>query len=134
MPWIIVAQAVADRGPETVPALIAALQTFPVPAQEETSHWMKDESAKYYLMHALMQIGPAAVAAVPTLEAISNDRKAHRDIRWKANETLTNILRATSESDDGHGRQNTRPRHSSQPHTPPDHPRTPTEGTYPNDH
>lgn len=90
VPWIIAAQAVADHGAEAVPALVAALRSFPLPAQQ-TEHWMRDESAKYHLMYALRKIGPAAAAAVPVLAAISSDMAAYRDSRWLAEQALDAI-------------------------------------------
>lgn len=90
VPWIIAAEAVAARGAEVVPALVTALESFPLPA-EQTEHWMRDESAKYRLMHALWKIGPPAAAAVPVLTAISSDRAAYRDSRWQAEQALEAI-------------------------------------------
>lgn len=90
VPWIIAAEAVAEHGAQAVPALVTALESFPVPAQQ-SEDWMRDESAKYRLMHALKKIGPAASAAVPVLEAISTDAEAYRDSRWQAEQALDAI-------------------------------------------
>jgi hypothetical protein len=90
VPWIIAAEAVAEHGAQAVPALVAALESFPVPARQ-SEDWMRDESAKYRLMHALTKIGPAASAAVPVLEAISADAEAYRDSRWQAEQALDAI-------------------------------------------
>jgi hypothetical protein len=90
VPWIIAAHAVAEHGAVAVPALVAALKSFPLPARE-TDQWMRDESAKYHLMRALAEIGPAAAAAVPVLTAISRDEDAYRDTRWIAERTLEAI-------------------------------------------
>lgn len=90
VPWIIAAEAVAEHGAAAVPALVAALSSFPVPAQQ-SADWMRHESAKYRLMHALKKIGPAAAAAVPLLEAISTDWESYRDSRWQAEQALDAI-------------------------------------------
>jgi hypothetical protein len=82
---------VAERGAAAVPALLAALAAFPLPAQADTGHWMEDESTKYHIMHALKQIGPAAAAAVPLLEEIAVDWEAYRDTRWQAEQALKAI-------------------------------------------
>jgi len=90
VPWIIATRVVADHGADAVPALVTALESFPLPALDKED-WMLDESAKYYLIHALMDIGPAAVAAVPVLQAISTDEEAYRDSRWIAKRALAAI-------------------------------------------
>lgn len=86
----ITAEAVAEHGALTVPALVAALESFPLPAQQ-TDHLMRDESAKYHLVHVLKKIGPAASAAVAVLESIRSDDEAYRDSRWQAAEALDAI-------------------------------------------
>lgn len=90
VPWIIAAEAVAEHGALAVPALVAALESFPLPAQQ-TDHLMRDESAKYHLVHVLKKIGPAASAAVAVLESIRSDDEAYRDSRWQAAEALDAI-------------------------------------------
>jgi hypothetical protein len=98
VPWIIPAQAVTNRGAAAVPALVAALEAFPLPAREDTGHWMEDETTKYHLMHALERIGAPAAAAVPILEAISDDWDAYRDSRWKADQALKAIAHEPEEA------------------------------------
>jgi hypothetical protein len=96
VPWIVLAQAVGERGATAVPGLIAALAALPLPAvqnrdEEDPGGWMRDEGSKYRLLYALCVIGPPAAAAIPLLEAIADDGEAYRDSWHMAGRALESI-------------------------------------------
>ena len=73
-------------GQPAVPALIEVLLDRTLPDLDNVK-----QPARYQAASALMQIGPAAREAVPTLLAIVRDRKEDDGVRWSAASALGSI-------------------------------------------
>ncbi|MBO2455026.1 hypothetical protein J4573_48620 [Actinomadura barringtoniae] len=88
---VLTSAALGERGGAAVPAVHAALRAFPFPTPDDSGHWMRDETTKYRLMHALQQTGAAAAPATPTLLDVLEDAEIYRDTRHQAKVTLQTI-------------------------------------------
>jgi hypothetical protein len=85
---VLTQEALAAHGAAAVPALLAALRAFPIPARQGTDHWFEDETTKFRLLHALTKIGAAAAPAIPALIALLQDMEGYRDTRHQAKTAL----------------------------------------------
>jgi len=90
---VLTSEALAAHGTAAVPALAAALRAFP-PARDDSDGWMSDERTKYWILHALAAIGPAAAPAEATVDAVRCDPGIYRDTRWIAEKALRAMRRA----------------------------------------
>lgn len=88
---VLAQEALAEHGAAAVPALLATLRAFPIPARQGTDHWFEDETTKFRVLHALAGIGAAAAPATPTLIALLQDMEGYRDTRHQAKMALIAI-------------------------------------------
>ncbi|MFI9505545.1 hypothetical protein [Nocardia sp. NPDC052566] len=88
---VLTQRAIAEYGAAAVAYLHAALLAFPVPAQQNTGHWMADEITKCRIMSSLRGIGPVAASTTSTLIALLLDDESYRDTRHQAKQTLIRI-------------------------------------------